>query len=260
MMKTVILCGGMGTRLSEETALRPKPMVTVGGQPMLWHIMNLYASQGFDEFVLALGYLGPMIKEYFINFHALSSDFSVDLSTGKVDVLRARPSKWKVSLIDTGAETLTGGRLKRLESMLRPQGTFMLTYGDGVADVDLKKLLAFHRAHGKLATVTAVHPSARFGGLELDDTKGSVQRFAEKPKNSEGWINGGFFVFEPGVFDFLDGDKCTLERTPLERLSEAGQLMAYRHGGFWQCMDTLRDRQLLEELWAQKRAPWKIWE
>ncbi len=257
-MKTVILCGGLGSRLSEETQLRPKPMVQIGGHPLLWHIMNIYGRAGFDEFTLALGYKGDVIKEYFLNFHALDSDFAVDLKTREVRYLRPGRRDWKVELIDTGVDSMTGGRLHRLEPLLRAGGTFMLTYGDGVADLDPRKVLEFHRSHGKLATVTAVRPPARFGGMRLDG--GRVADFKEKPQAGEGWINGGFFVFEPGVFDYLAGDATVLEGEPLERLCRDGQLMAWRHEGYWQCMDTLRDRQTLEALWASGRAPWKMWQ
>ncbi len=255
-MKVVILCGGLGTRLSEETQLRPKPMVTVGGHPMLWHIMNLYSAHGCNEFVLALGYKGELIKEYFLNYYALDSDLSVDLQSGKVENIRRSQRDWKVELIDTGEQPMTGGRLRRLESMLRPLGTFMLTYGDGVADVNITQLLAFHRAHGRLATVTAVRPPARFGGITMNGDQ--VVEFKEKPQTGEGWINGGYFVFEAAVFDYLSGDETVLEGAPLENLTRDGQLMAFRHPGFWQCMDTLRDRQVLEQLWASNTAPWKI--
>jgi len=255
-MKVVILCGGLGTRLSEETQLRPKPMVTVGGHPMLWHIMNIYGAHGCNEFVLALGYKGELIKEYFLNYYALDSDLSVDLQTGRVEHIRRSQRDWKVELIDTGEQPMTGGRLRRLESMLRPLGTFMLTYGDGVGNVNVRQLLDFHRAHGRLATVTAVRPPARFGGIELNGDQ--VVEFKEKPQSGEGWVNGGFFVFEAAVFDYLSGDETVLEGSPLENLAKDGQLMAFRHPGFWQCMDTLRDRQLLEQLWASNAAPWKI--
>ncbi|MGE0617035.1 MAG: glucose-1-phosphate cytidylyltransferase [Bacteriovoracia bacterium] len=258
-MKTVILCGGRGTRLSEETVLKPKPMVLVGERPMLWHIMSIYSAQGFNEFVLALGYLGDVIKEYFINYHALNSDFRVDLSNGEVSFIKKRCDRdWKVELVDTGENTMTGGRLLRLESYLKPHGTFMITYGDGVANVDLKKALAFHKAHGKLCTVTAVRPTARFGGMVFQDQQ--VTQFKEKPQSGEGWINGGFFIMEPGIFKYLKEDATVLEQAPLENLARDGQLMAYFHEGFWQCMDTIRERQLLEEKWATGKAPWKVWQ
>lgn len=256
-MKTVILCGGMGTRLAEETTVRPKPLVTVGGHPILWHILNGYGSHGFSQFVLALGYKGDAIKEYFLNYYSLDSDLRINLKTGAIEHLRSSRRDWQVDLIDTGAESMTGGRLHRLEALLRPAGTFMLTYGDGVGDIDISKLVAFHRAHGKLATVTAVRPPARFGGMVFDDDR--VIEFREKPQTGEGWINGGFFVFEPSVFDYLDGDATVLEGAPLERLARDGQLMAFKHEGFWQCMDTVRDRQLLESLWVSGKAPWKTW-
>lgn len=256
-MKIVILCGGLGTRLSEETQVKPKPMVTVGGHPMLWHIMNIYGAHGFNEFALALGYKSEVIKEYFLNYYSLDSDLSIDLKSGEVKHLRQCQRDWKIDLIDTGVDTLTGGRLQRLEPMLKSSGTFMLTYGDGVADVDINALLAFHRSHGKLATVTAVRPPARFGGMAFDGDR--VAEFLEKPQTGEGWINGGYFVFEPEVFGYLSGDKSVLEGHPLESLARDGQLMAFKHAGFWQCMDTVRDRQLLEDLWCGDRAPWKKW-
>lgn len=257
-MKTVILCGGLGTRLSEETTTRPKPMVTVGAHPILWHIMNTYAHHGHDEFVLALGYKAEMVKEYFLNFFPLNSDFEIDLGKGDISYLRPNRRSWKVMLVDTGEGSMTGGRVKRLDPILRPKGTFMLTYGDGVADIDINKLLAFHRAHGKLCTVTAVRPIGRFGAIQF--TGDRVDRFAEKPQSGEGWINGGYFVMEPGALDYLENDQTILERAPMERLAADGQLLAFRHEGFWQCMDTIRDRQLLEELWAGGRAPWRVWD
>lgn len=256
-MKTVILCGGQGTRLSEETQIKAKPMVTVGGHPMLWHVMNIYSAHGFDEFVLALGYKGDTVKEYFLNYYSLDSDLSIDLKSGKVEHSRRSQRDWKVDLIETGEQTMTGGRLRRLEPMLRPLGTFMLTYGDGVADINVKKLLEFHRAHGRLATVTAVRPPARFGSIVFSGDR--VVEFKEKHQTDEGWINGGFFVLEPKIFDYISGDEVILERGPLEKLAKDGQLMAFKHAGFWQCMDTLRDRLLLEELWANQSAQWKIW-
>lgn len=253
-MKTVILCGGLGTRLSEETQLKPKPMVEIGGQPMLWHIMKIYERYGFNDFTLALGYKGGFIKDYMLNYHARLSDLTVHLKTGQVDYSNPTAEDWNVSLIDTGTSTMTGGRLLRLKKHLQSSGTFMLTYGDGVSDVDLAALVAFHRAHGKLATVTAVRPSARFGGLHIG--AGKVLDFKEKPQSGEGWINGGFFIFEPGVFDYLKDDDTVLEQFPLETLAAEGQLMAYEHPGYWQCMDTVRDRDALQAAWDSGRAPW----
>lgn len=253
-MKTVILCGGLGTRLSEETQLKPKPMVEIGRRPILWHIMKIYERHGLNDFVLALGYKGEAIKDYFLQYHARLSDLTVHLKSGRVDYSNPTAEDWRISLIDTGAASMTGGRLLRLKPHLQSEGTFMLTYGDGVSNVDLNKLLAFHRAHGKLATVTAVRPSARFGGMRLG--AGRVLDFKEKPQSGEGWINGGFFVFEPGIFDYLADDSTVLEQTPLENLARDGQLMAYEHTGYWQCMDTLRDVDSLQKTWESGRAPW----
>ncbi len=255
-MKTVILCGGMGTRLSEETLVKPKPMVEIGPRPILWHILKIYAHHGFNNFVLALGFKGELIKDYFINYHPLTSNVTVDLATGKITYANPTAEDWVVQMTDTGRDTLTGGRLHRLEHMLRKEGTFMLTYGDGVADVNLKALVAFHQQHGRLATVTAVRPPARFGGITCKDDR--VVEFKEKPQTEEGWINGGFMVFEPGVFDYLRGDATVLEEAPLENLARDGQLMAYKHHGFWHCMDTIRDRNLLENFWSGGNAPWKV--
>lgn len=256
-MKVVILAGGFGTRLAEETEVKPKPMVEIGGRPMLWHIMKSYAAYGFTEFVIALGYKGDMIKRFFVDYARINSDFTVQLASG--DILRRQVCRddWTVHLIDTGINTITGGRLKRLQKLLG-QETFMMTYGDGVADVNISKLLSFHKNHGRLATVTAVRPPARFGGLIFEGDR--VSSFTEKPQVGEGWINGGFFVLEPGVLDYIAGDETHLEGEPLERLAREGQLMAYRHEGFWQCMDTLRDVRLLESSWASGSAPWKVWE
>lgn len=254
-MKIVILCGGLGTRLSEETQIKPKPMVEIGGRPMLWHIMKIYERHGLTDFMLALGYKGEVIKDYFLNYHARQSDLTVNLRSGRIDYTNPTAEDWRVCLMDTGASTQTGGRLLRLKPLLQSGGTFMLTYGDGVSDVDLNALLAFHRSHGRLATVTAVRPPARFGDLCIEDDR--VSHFEEKPQAGEGWINGGFFVFEPGVLDYIADDATILERAPLEQLASKGHLAAYRHAGYWQSMDTLRDKHALEELWASGHAPWK---
>lgn len=253
-MKTVILAGGFGTRLSEESETKPKPMVEIGGRPILWHIMKIYASYGFNEFVVALGYKGEVIKSYFLNYYFLRSSFTVDLAQNRLDVRDNECEDWRIHLEDTGLDTQTGGRLRRLRSELGNE-TFMMTYGDGVASVDLEALMRFHRTHGRLATVTAVRPPARFGGLRFNGDR--VVDFTEKPQIGEGWINGGFFVLEPGVFDYLAGDETIFEREPLERLAEDGELMAYRHESFWQCMDTLRDVRLLNRLCEQGRPPWE---
>lgn len=245
-MKTILLAGGLGTRLSEYTETIPKPLVPIGGKPILWHIMQRYAFFGHDEFIVALGYKGEKIKEYFLNYRSLNSDFSVDLNSGDLTFFQQNSVAWSVSLIDTGLKTMTGGRVKRLQKYIGDE-TFMLTYGDGLSDVDIDKLIAFHTAHGKLLTMTAVRPAARFGELDLVDSQ--VVRFQEKPQLHQGWINGGFFVCNPRILDFIDGDHTFLEREPLERLAAAGELMAYKHDGFWQCMDTKRDRETLEQLW-----------
>jgi len=255
-MKVVILAGGLGTRLSEETEARPKPMVEIGGHPILWHIMKHYAHYGFNEFYIALGYKGDSIKHYFLDYNALSSNMTISLKSGKVEVIDADCEDWTVHLIDTGFETLTGGRIKRLQQWLQDD-TFMVTYGDGVCNVDLQKVLRFHRDQGRTATVTAVRPPARFGGLMFDGDL--VSNFTEKPQIGEGWINGGFLVFEPAVFDYLHDDHSILEVDALERLADDRQLAAYRHDGFWQGMDTLRDKRRLEENWQSGQAPWKVW-
>jgi glucose-1-phosphate cytidylyltransferase len=254
-MNVVILAGGRGTRLAEETQMRPKPMVEVGGRPMLWHIMSVYAAHGFKNFLVACGYKGEMIKEYFHTFAVRHSDYVVDLKSGVVETVNEHSLDWKVALIDTGLDTMTGGRIKRLQPHLG-RGPFLVTYGDGLGNVDIGKLVAFHKSHGKLATVTAVHPPARFGDLRLNGDQ--VCTFAEKPQAGEGWINGGFFVFEPQVLDYIEGDDTSLEREPLERIAADGQLMAYKHPGFWQPMDTLREKQLLESLWASGNPPWMM--
>jgi len=252
-MKTVILAGGMGTRLAEETEIKPKPMVDIGGMPILWHIMNIYAAHDIREFVVALGYKAEIIKAFFLDRYALSSSVTVELAKGKVEVHHAQREEWTVHLIDTGIQTQVGGRLKRLSSFLG-RNTFMMTYGDGLAPVNITALLDYHRRHGRLATVTAVRPPARYGALELDGDL--VTSFAEKPQVGEGWINGGFFVLEPGVLDYIAGDETVFEREPLERLARDGQLAAYRHEGFWHGMDTVRDVRYLNGLWEQGKAPW----
>jgi len=256
-IKTVILAGGLGTRLSEETVIKPKPMVEIGGQPMLWHILKLYNHYGFQEFGVALGYKGDLIKRYFLDFREMTTDLTIDLQAGTT-YLHERPSEpWKVTLIDTGHDTQTGGRIRRMKEWIGSDSVFMATYGDGVGDIDLRALLDFHRSHGKLATVTAVRPAARFGGIRLEGDQ--VAGFAEKPQAGEGWINGGFFVLDRRVLDYIDGDGTVWEREPLERLTAEGQLMAYCHEGFWHPMDTLRERNVLEGLWASGQAPWKVW-
>lgn len=256
-MKVVILAGGFGTRLAEETDRIPKPMVEIGGRPILWHIMKYYSHYGFNEFFIALGYKGEVIKRYFLDYYHLNSDMTIDLATGSVQVHHKDREEWIVHLIDTGLNTLTGGRVKRLESWLKNE-TFMMTYGDGVSDVDLHELLRFHRKHGRIATITAVRPPSRFGGIEFDGD--IVAKFIEKPQIGEGWINGGFMVFEPKVFEYIKGDNTSLEAHVLERLADDGQLAAYRHEGFWQCMDTIRDMRLLQSLWESGNSPWKIWD
>jgi len=253
-MKVILLCGGLGTRLSEETQIKPKPMVEIGGRPIVWHIMKSYEQYGFNDFILALGYKGEVIKDYFLHYHARQSDLTVHLKSGTVDYSNPTAEDWNVSLVDTGPSTMTGGRLLRLKSYVVDGGTFMLTYGDGVSNIDIQKLLEFHRSHGKIATVSAVRPPVRFGELLMDGQK--VIQFQEKPQAGEGWINGGFFVFETGVFDFIKGDETLLERDPLEKLAEMGELMAYHHPYFWQCMDTIRDRDSLQNAWESGNAPW----
>lgn len=255
-MKVVILAGGLGTRLAEETEVKPKPMVEIGEQPILWHIMKHYSHYGFTEFFLALGYKGEVIKRYFLDYFNLNGSLTVDVANSRVEKHDQCCEPWLVHLIETGSDTLTGGRVKRLEPWLR-DGTFMVTYGDGVSNVDLHALLRFHRSHSRIATVTAVRPPARFGGLIFDGDL--VADFTEKPQAGEGWINGGFLVFEPAIFDYLKGDQSSLEADALERLAADRQLTAYRHGDFWQCMDHLRDVRLLRGLWQTGNAPWKVW-
>jgi glucose-1-phosphate cytidylyltransferase len=256
-MKVVILAGGLGTRLSEETELRPKPMVDIGERPILWHIMKSYATQGFKEFFVALGYKGEVIKRYFLDYHGMSKSVTIDVATGRASFHESEVDDWKVHLMDTGLKTSTGGRVKRLQPWLE-DGTFMLTYGDGVSDVDINELLAFHRKHGKIATLTAVRPPARFGALNFDGDM--VTEFMEKPQIGEGWINGGFMCLEPRIFSYMKDDDDSLEADVLTRLANDRELVAYRHDRFWQSMDTLRDVRLLESLWQSGRAPWRNWE
>ena len=255
-MKVILLAGGLGTRLAEFTDAIPKPMVPVGGHPILWHLMNIYASYGHTDFYLALGYKAQVVKEYFLNYYSLNSDFTVNLANGDVTHHANQPVDWRVTLVDTGMNSMTGGRVRRMRSYVGNE-TFLLTYGDGLANIDLDALLRFHRAHGKMVTVTAVHPGARFGELDLGGEV--VRSFKEKPQMGHGWINGGFFVIEPSFLDLIAGDDTVLEKEPLEHVAAMGELMAYRHEGFWQCMDTVRDRNVLEELWASGNAPWKVW-
>ena len=256
-MKVVLLCGGLGTRISEESHLKPKPMIEIGGRPILWHIMKLFSHYGFNEFIVCLGYKGYVIKEYFSNYVLHNADLTVDLAKGSVEYHATKHEPWKVTLVDTGAETMTGGRLKRVAQYLTPGEPFFFTYGDGVADVDLGALAAFHKSHGKPATVTAVSPPGRYGALEIID--GAVERFIEKPPGDNGLINGGFFVLQPEVIARIEGDDMPFEAAPLEGLARDSQLMAYRHDGFWAAMDTLRDKNNLETLWASGQAPWRLW-
>lgn len=255
-MKVAILAGGLGTRLAEETEFKPKPMVEIGGYPILWHIMKIYASQGFNEFFVALGYKGEVIKRYFQDYYSLNGNMTIDLSTGKTEIKNRELENWKIHLIETGQNTMTGGRIKRLAPFLK-DSTFMVTYGDGVSDVNIKELLEFHRSHGKLATVTAVNPPARYGELLFNED--STVNFKEKPKTRETWINGGFLVFEPQVLDYLTDDNSVMEKDALENLAHDGQLVGYKHSGFWQCTDTIYDKQQLERLWQTENPPWKIW-
>ena len=256
-MKVVILAGGLGTRLAEETVVKPKPMVEIGPQPILWHILKHFGHYGFDEFYIALGYKGEVIKRYFLDYYTLAGSITVSLASGAVETHEKDCENWRIHLMETGKETNTGGRVRALASHLQDE-PFLLTYGDGVADVDLHALVDFHRSHGCLATVTAVRPPARYGNLIFDGDR--VERFTEKPETGEGWINGGFMVLEPGVFRYLKDSTCSLEMDALERLAADGELRAYRHEGFWQCMDTLRDKRNLENLWQQGNAPWNTWE
>jgi glucose-1-phosphate cytidylyltransferase len=257
-MKVVILAGGFGTRISEETQLKPKPMVEIGGRPLLWHIMKIYSSYGFDDFIICLGYMGYSIVEYFNHYVLNHSDITFDLKRNERIIHNHSVEPWKVTLVHTGRETMTGGRVKQIQRYVGNE-PFMLTYGDGVADIDISALLRFHREHGKLATVTTIQPSGRFGAITLsrDDR---VKGFREKPKGDGAWISGGFFVMEPGIFDYIAGDHTVLEKEPLEKLAKNGQLMAFKHSGFWHPMDTLRDKNNLEELWKSGKVPWKMWE
>ena len=255
-MKVVILAGGLGTRISEESHLRPKPMIEIGGKPILWHIMKIYSAHGLTDFIICCGYRGYMIKEYFANYFLHTSDVTFDMAANRVEVLQTNSEPWRVTLVDTGEQTITGGRLKRVAHLLGDQ-EFCFTYGDGISDVNIRNLIAFHRKQGKLATLTAVQPPARFGALSLEGSR--VARFEEKPVGDGGMINGGFFVLSPLVIDYIEGDQIHWEREPLERLAKEGQLSAFAHTGFWQPMDTLRDKIHLEELWNSGKAPWKVW-
>lgn len=257
-MKAVILAGGLGTRISEETHLKPKPMVEIGGKPILWHILKMYSSHGVNDFVICCGYKGYVIKEYFANYFVHMSDVTFDMASNHMEVHQRKAEPWKVTLVDTGEETLTGGRLKRVAKYIENEEAFCFTYGDGVSDVDISAEIAFHSQHGKWATVAAVQPPGRYGALQLDGAQ--VSGFTEKPLGDGGYINGGFFVLSPKCLELVEGDQTGWEHQPLGRLAEMGQLMAYRHHSFWQPMDTLRDKNLLEELWASGRAPWKVWE
>ncbi|WP_340645214.1 glucose-1-phosphate cytidylyltransferase [Phenylobacterium sp.] len=256
-MKVVILAGGLGTRISEESHLKPKPMIEIGGRPILWHIMKLFSHYGFNEFIICLGYKGYVIKEYFSNYVLHNADFTVDLANGSMEYHATNHEPWKVTLVETGPDTMTGGRLKRVAKYLTPGEAFFFTYGDGVADVDLAALASFHKSHGKQSTVTAVSPPGRYGALDI--VNGAVERFIEKPPGDNGLINGGFFVLQPEVVSRIDGDEIPFETAPLEGLAAEGELMAWRHEGFWAAMDTLRDKNQLEALWASGKAPWHVW-
>ncbi len=256
-MKVVILAGGLGTRLSEETIIKPKPMVEIGGKPILWHIMKIYSHYGFNEFIICLGYKGYMIKEYFANYNLHMSDVTIDIRKNKIETHHNTSEPWKISLIDTGDSTMTGGRVKQIQKYIG-NNRFMLTYGDGVSDLNINKLIQFHENSGTIGTLTATRPARRFGVLEIN--KNSVTNFLEKPQGEGGYINGGFFVFEPDLFDYLENDTTILERSPLERLAKEGNLSAFKHEGFWYPMDTLRDKMYLEEVWATGKAPWKMWD
>ena len=256
-MKVVILAGGLGTRFSEETALRPKPMIEIGGKPILWHIMKVYAAYNVTEFIVALGYKPEVIKEYFLNFYAINNDLTIDLANGKTTIHDGKQPNWKIHLVDTGMHTQTGGRLKRLKKWLGNDETFLFTYGDGVADLNIESVIKFHHTHGKLATVTTVRSPARFGRIRFEGDR--ICNFHEKPESGEGWINGGFFVLNGKAIDYIRDDETSWEKEPLEDLTKDGQMMGYRHYGFWSCMDTLKEKNYLEELWDTQNAPWKIW-
>jgi len=256
-MKAVILAGGLGTRISEETHLKPKPMIEIGGKPILWHIMKLYSAHGINEFIVCCGYKGYVIKEYFANYFLHMSDVTFDVARNEMTVHQRNAEPWRVTLVDTGDDTMTGGRLKRVAAYLQGDDAFCFTYGDGLSDIDVSRQLAFHREHGRLATVTAVQPPGRYGALSLDGA--NVRGFAEKPLGEGGWINGGFFVLSPRCLGYIDGDSTAWEREPLVAIATEGELMAFQHRGFWHAMDTLRDKNMLEELWATRRAPWKVW-
>jgi glucose-1-phosphate cytidylyltransferase len=257
-MKAVLLAGGLGSRISEETHLKPKPMVLIGGKPILWHIMKMYSAHGVNEFVICCGYKGYVIKEYFANYFLHMSDVTFDMADNRMEVHQRHAEPWRVTLVDTGEETLTGGRLKRVSSYIENEEAFCFTYGDGVSDVNIGAAIEFHRQHGKLATVTAVQPPGRYGALNRDGDK--VTGFTEKPRGEGGLINGGFFVLSPKVLQFIEGDSSSWEAAPLEHLAQLGQMMAYEHNGFWQPMDTLREKNMLEDLWATGKAPWKTWQ
>jgi glucose-1-phosphate cytidylyltransferase len=257
-MKVVILAGGFGTRLSEETDIKPKPMIEIGERPILWHIIKVYSYYGFNDFIICLGYKGYIIKEYFSNYFLHQSDVTIDVEKNSMEIHQSKTEPWKVTLVDTGLNTMTGGRIKRVQKYIN-DGTFMLTYGDGVGNINIRELLEFHKKHNKFVTITAVQPSGRFGALNLDK-QDKVLAFQEKPKGDNAWINGGFFVLDPQIFNYIEGDETWWEREPMERLAKEGQMSAFLHRGFWHPMDTLRDKNHLEQLWQSGQAPWKIWE
>ena len=256
-MKVVILAGGLGTRLSEETVLKPKPMVEVGGMPILWHIMKIYSSYGFNDFIICLGYKGYMVKEYFANYFLHKSDVTIDLSNNSIKIHDSQAEPWKVTLVDTGNDTLTGGRIMRIKEYVSSE-TFMVTYGDGVSDVNIDELVKFHKSHGKYCTVTSVQPSGRFGALDIDENN-EVKSFIEKPKGDGAWVNGGFFVCEPAIFNYIDGDTTIWEKEPMETIANQGHMFTFKHAGFWRPMDTLKDKHDLNDMWNSNNAPWKLW-